>query len=149
MCRLRNIAMRNYQVWLSDRRTDAGQSYPYVPLWFAGDTKRPHKPSGHCSPINPIMKYTRYIIKWHYCWGILIDPLIIYYKSTQLSPASNGDGGACGTRWRIYRINQLCNSIDTNDPPSDVNKGRRRTSTNNLLDQDSICFKVRMLQKYS
>ena len=46
MCRLRNIAMRDYQesvtIW-TDRRThtqtDAGQSDPYVPLCFAGDTK--------------------------------------------------------------------------------------------------------------
>ena len=42
MCRLRNIAMRDYRTdTQADRRTDrhAGQSDPYVPLCFAGDTK--------------------------------------------------------------------------------------------------------------
>ena len=50
MCHLQNIAMRDYQesvttkkVWLPNRQTDgqtdAGQSDPYVPLCFAGDTK--------------------------------------------------------------------------------------------------------------
>ena len=47
MCCLRNIAMRNYQESVTtgqtqgqtDRQTDAGQSDPYVPLYFAGDTK--------------------------------------------------------------------------------------------------------------
>ena len=49
MCRLRNIAMRNYLESVTtkqththrrmDRQTDAGQSDPYVPLCFAGDTK--------------------------------------------------------------------------------------------------------------
>ena len=43
MCRLRNIAMRDYQEIVSsiqtDTQTDAGQSDPYVPLCFAGDTK--------------------------------------------------------------------------------------------------------------
>ena len=47
MCRLRNIAMRDYQESVTtgqmdrqtDRQTDAGQSDPYVPLCFAGDTK--------------------------------------------------------------------------------------------------------------
>ena len=47
MCRLRNIAMRDYQESVTtgqtdrqtDRQTDAGQSEPYVPLCFAGDTK--------------------------------------------------------------------------------------------------------------
>ena len=51
MCRLRNIAMRDYQesvttgqtgrhtdIW-TDGQTDTGQSDPYVPLCFAGDTK--------------------------------------------------------------------------------------------------------------
>ena len=46
MCRLRNIAMRDYQesmttgqtVRRTDTQTDAGQSDPYVPLCFAGDT---------------------------------------------------------------------------------------------------------------
>ena len=44
MCRLRNIAMRDYQESVTtgqpDGRTetDAGQSDPYVPLCFAGDT---------------------------------------------------------------------------------------------------------------
>ena len=47
MCRLRNIAMRDYQESVTpgqtdrrtDRQTDDGQSDPYVPLCFAGDTK--------------------------------------------------------------------------------------------------------------
>ena len=51
MCRLRNIAMRDYQESLStgqthgrtdsrtDGQTDAGQSDPYNPLCFAGDTQ--------------------------------------------------------------------------------------------------------------
>ena len=47
MCRLRNIAMRDYQesvtTWQThrqtDRWTDAGRSDPYVPLCFAGETK--------------------------------------------------------------------------------------------------------------
>ena len=49
MCRLRNIAMRDYQESVTtgqthihtdrrtDRQTDAGQSDPYVLLCFAGD----------------------------------------------------------------------------------------------------------------
>ena len=47
MCRLRNIAMRDYQESVTtgqtdtrtDGQTDAGQSDPYVPLCFAGNTK--------------------------------------------------------------------------------------------------------------
>ena len=46
MCRLRNIAMHDYQenvttkkVQLQDRQTDARQSDPYVPLCLAGDIK--------------------------------------------------------------------------------------------------------------
>ena len=44
MCRLRNIAMRDYQENVTTgqthgQTTDAGQSDPYVPLCFAGDTK--------------------------------------------------------------------------------------------------------------
>ena len=43
MCRLRNIAMRDYQESVTTgqthEQTDAGQSDPYVPLCFAGDTK--------------------------------------------------------------------------------------------------------------
>ena len=47
MCRLRNIAMRDYQESVTtgqtdtqtDTQTDDGQSDPYVPLCFAGDTK--------------------------------------------------------------------------------------------------------------
>ena len=43
MCRLRNIAMPDYQESVTtgqtDGQTDAGQSDPYVPLCFAGDTK--------------------------------------------------------------------------------------------------------------
>ena len=39
MCRLRNIAMRDYQESVTTGQTDTGQSDPYVPLCFAGDTK--------------------------------------------------------------------------------------------------------------
>ena len=47
MCRLRNIAMRDYQESVAigqtdrqtDRQPDAGQSDPYWPLCFAGDIK--------------------------------------------------------------------------------------------------------------
>ena len=43
MCRLQNIAMRDYQESVTtgqtDTQTDAGQSYPYVPLCSAGNTK--------------------------------------------------------------------------------------------------------------
>ena len=44
MCRLQNLAMGDYQESVTtdrqtDRQTDAGQSDPYVPLCFAGDTK--------------------------------------------------------------------------------------------------------------
>ena len=50
MCRLRNIVMRDHQESVTtgqtdggtdggtDGQTDAGQSDPYVPLCFAGDT---------------------------------------------------------------------------------------------------------------
>ena len=42
MCRLPNIAMCDYQESVTtavlDRQTDAGQSDPYVPLCFAGNT---------------------------------------------------------------------------------------------------------------
>ena len=48
MCRLRNIAMRDYPESVTTRQTDgqtdgqtdAGQSDPYVPLCFAGDTTK-------------------------------------------------------------------------------------------------------------
>ena len=39
MCRLRNIAMRDYQESVTTRQKEARQSDPYVPLCFAGDTK--------------------------------------------------------------------------------------------------------------
>ena len=42
MCRLRNIAICDFQKkcdYRTDGQTDAGQSDPYVPLCFAGDTK--------------------------------------------------------------------------------------------------------------
>ena len=39
MCCLRNIALRDYQESVTTGQTDAGQSDPYVPLCFAGDTK--------------------------------------------------------------------------------------------------------------
>ena len=53
MCRLENIAMRDYQESVTtgqtDRWTDTGQSDPYVPLCFAGDTKSCLlEPSCHC-----------------------------------------------------------------------------------------------------
>ena len=38
MCHLRNITMRDYQESLTTGQTDAGQSDPYVPLCFAGNT---------------------------------------------------------------------------------------------------------------
>ena len=38
MCRLRNIAMRDYQESATTRQTDARQCDPYVPLCFTGDT---------------------------------------------------------------------------------------------------------------
>ena len=42
MCRLRNNAMRDYQESMTteqiDGQTDVGQSYPYVPLCFTGNT---------------------------------------------------------------------------------------------------------------
>ena len=37
MCRLQNIAMRDYQESVTTRQM-AGQSDPYVPICFAGDT---------------------------------------------------------------------------------------------------------------
>ena len=44
MCHLWNIGMRDYQESVTIRQTqgqtDAGQSDPFVPLCFAGDTKR-------------------------------------------------------------------------------------------------------------
>ena len=44
MCRLQNIAMRDYQESVNTgqtvTQTDAGHSDPYVPLCFAGDTKK-------------------------------------------------------------------------------------------------------------
>ena len=44
MCPLRNIAMRDYKESVTTGhthgQTDAGQSDPYVPICFAGDTKR-------------------------------------------------------------------------------------------------------------
>ena len=58
MCRLQNIAMRDYQENVptgqthrqtdaqTHGQTDAGQSDPYVPFCFAGDTKRPFFRSG-------------------------------------------------------------------------------------------------------
>ena len=46
MCHLRNIAMRDYKESVTGQidtrmhaKTDTGQSDPYVPLCFAGDTK--------------------------------------------------------------------------------------------------------------
>ena len=38
MCRLQNIAMCDYQESETTGQTDAGQSDPYVPLCFAGNT---------------------------------------------------------------------------------------------------------------
>ena len=39
MCRLRNIAIHDYQESVTTGHTDAGQSDPYVPLCSAGDTE--------------------------------------------------------------------------------------------------------------
>ena len=39
MCRLRNIAMCDYQESVTTGQTDARQSAHYVPLCFKGDTK--------------------------------------------------------------------------------------------------------------
>ena len=39
MCPLRNIALESVTDRRIDRQTDDGQSYPYVSLCFAGDTK--------------------------------------------------------------------------------------------------------------
>ena len=47
MCCLRNIAMCDYQEGVTTGQTDAGQSDPYVPLCFAGDTKTDHTISDH------------------------------------------------------------------------------------------------------
>ena len=67
MCHLRNVAMREYQesvttgqtdrqtVGRTDRQTDTGQIDPYVPLCFAGDTKRPWLLSAH---LNSHLIYT-------------------------------------------------------------------------------------------
>ena len=38
MCRLGNIAMRDYQEGVTNGQTDAGHGDPHVPLCFAGDT---------------------------------------------------------------------------------------------------------------
>ena len=38
MCRLRNIVKCDYQESMTTRQTDAGQSDPYVLLYFAGNT---------------------------------------------------------------------------------------------------------------
>ena len=61
MCRLRNIAMRDYQESVTtrqthrrtDRHTDAGQSDPYVPLCFAGD-----KTSSWCCGLYSVFRHT-------------------------------------------------------------------------------------------
>ena len=39
MCRLQNTAMRDYQESVTTGQTDAGQSDPCVPLYFASDSK--------------------------------------------------------------------------------------------------------------
>ena len=39
MCRLRNMAMLDYQESVTTRQTDAKKSDPYVRLCFTGDTK--------------------------------------------------------------------------------------------------------------
>ena len=40
MCRLRNIAMRDYRESVTTGQTDVGQSYPYVSLCFVGRKQR-------------------------------------------------------------------------------------------------------------
>ena len=60
MCRLRNIAMRDYQsesvtTGQMHKPTDAGQSDPYLPLCFAGDTisiLMPHTERNNCDTIG-------------------------------------------------------------------------------------------------
>ena len=60
MCRLRNIAMRDYQgsvtTGQTDGQTDAGQSDPYVPICFAGNTKMKSLPNVFL--LKSINKYT-------------------------------------------------------------------------------------------
>ena len=41
MCRLRNIAMHDYQESMTTRQTGTGQSDPFVTLCFAGNPKEP------------------------------------------------------------------------------------------------------------
>ena len=55
MCRLRNIAMRDYQESVTTGQThgqiEAGQSDPYVPLCFAGDTIKYLVPFSYVSKV--------------------------------------------------------------------------------------------------
>ena len=56
MCRLRNIAMRDYQESVTTRQADAGQSDPFVLLCFACDTKiSQHRSKWSCTDV-PICK---------------------------------------------------------------------------------------------
>ena len=71
MCRLRNIAMRDYQESVTTRQThgqtdgqtDAGQSDPYVPLCFAGNTKSKHTIQT-VDPQSLIYKYPSSALIW-------------------------------------------------------------------------------------
>ena len=48
MRRLRNIAMCDYEESVTTGQTDAGQSDPYVPLCFAGNTNSGSIPRNAC-----------------------------------------------------------------------------------------------------
>ena len=65
MCRLWNKAMRDYQESViteqtntqTDRQTYTGQSYPYVPLCFAGDTKNEFMIQFYILEVSFVVKY--------------------------------------------------------------------------------------------
>ena len=64
MCRLRNIAMRDYQESVTTGQTDARQSDRYVPLCFAGNTKMAQCSMQHYKKALNQLNYTpitRYI----------------------------------------------------------------------------------------
>ena len=63
MCRLRYIAMRDYQESVTTGQLDAGQSDPKVPLCFAGDMK-----------INGEQKISIYTIIYINLFHLMINP---------------------------------------------------------------------------
>ena len=69
MCRLRNIAMRDYQEKVTNGQTDAGQSDPYVPLCFAGDTKMSQcmTKRGLCHDVILVRKEHYDVIPIYFC----------------------------------------------------------------------------------